>query len=111
MEDVEQAFHGSEASRCRAGASGDPALAALHEELASYPGAANGTESGLADTGIVTPLHLLHDGTELAFVSTYTTFETPTDVTVSELAIESFFPANAGTARYLRDRAPASSDH
>jgi len=37
--------------------------------------------------------------------STIATFGTPLDITVAELAIESFFPADAGTAAVLRERA------
>jgi hypothetical protein len=54
---------------------------------------------------IAVPLRLRVDGDELAFISTATTFGTATDVTVSELAIESFFPADAATARALDQRA------
>jgi hypothetical protein len=42
------------------------------------------------------------DDTELRFLSTRTTFATAVDVTVSELAIESFFPADAQTAEAIR---------
>jgi hypothetical protein len=38
----------------------------------------------------------------LAFFSTTTVFGTPVDVTLSELAVEAFFPANAATAAALR---------
>ena len=38
---------------------------------------------------------------ELSFISTYTTFGTAVDVTVSELSIEAFFPADEVTARAL----------
>ena len=47
------------------------------------------------------PLRLRTDDGELAFISTATTFGTATDVTVSELAIESFFPADDVTGRAL----------
>jgi hypothetical protein len=50
------------------------------------------------------PLRLDVDGEELAFISTATTFGTATDVTVSELAIESFFPADERTAKALERR-------
>jgi hypothetical protein len=50
------------------------------------------------------PLRLRVEGDELAFISTATTFGTATDVTVSELAIESFFPAEVATARALEAR-------
>jgi len=53
--------------------------------------------------GIAVPLRLrAPGGGELAFLSTITTFGTATDVTVAELAIESFFPADAATVAALR---------
>src|SRR3954463_3895226 len=85
--------------------SGDPALFALHEELATYPGGEGGHAPGLEAGAIAVPLPLRVDGDELAFISTATTFGTATDVTVSELAIESFFPADAATSRALEQRA------
>jgi len=49
-------------------------------------------------------LHLAtEDGGELAFFSTVTTFGTAADVTVSELSVEAFFPADAATAQALRN--------
>jgi hypothetical protein len=42
------------------------------------------------------------DGGELAFFSTITTFGTAADITVSELSVEAFFPADAETAERLR---------
>ena len=51
-------------------------------------------------------LHLAAPGGgELAFFSTITTFGTPSDITVSELSVEAFFPADDETARRLRDAA------
>ena len=38
----------------------------------------------------------------LSFFSTTTVFGTPLDITLSELAIESFFPADAATAEIMR---------
>jgi len=83
-------------------ASGDPALSVLHEELASYPGgeSADGLDPGFAD--IAVPLRLRHRGDELAFISTKTSFATAVDVTVAELSIESFFPADEQTAEAMR---------
>ena len=81
--------------------SGDPALFALHEELAGYPGGDGGHVPDLEAGAIAVPLRLRTDDGELAFISTATTFGTATDVTVSELAIESFFPADDATARAL----------
>lgn len=49
------------------------------------------------------PLRLAHDGAELRFISTITAFGTAVDITVSELSIESFFPADERTAAFLRN--------
>ena len=53
------------------------------------------------------PLRLRSPAGELSFVSTLATFGTALDVTLAELAIESFFPADAATAAYLRRQADA----
>lgn len=88
---------------------GDDEIADLIEELASYPApgpdGADGAErppSGLAGELVVTLRLRLPEGGELRFFSTVTTFGTAIDITVSELAIESFFPADAETAMALR---------
>ena len=84
-------------------ASGDPALFALHEELASYPGGGGGHTVDLEAGSIAVPLRMRGaEDQELAFISTATTFGTAVDVTVSELSIESFFPADDATARALQ---------
>lgn len=81
----------------------DPVLEALHAELKAYPappaavGAAHGDDYG----GVVVPLKLTTDQGVLAFISTMTVFGTPVDVTLSELALETFFPADDFTARAL----------
>jgi transcriptional regulator with XRE-family HTH domain len=84
--------------------SGDPALFALHEELAALPGAQPGLAASLELSEIAVPLLLSVEGSELAFISTATSFGTAIEVTVSELAIESFFPADEATASFLRAR-------
>jgi transcriptional regulator with XRE-family HTH domain len=84
-------------------ASGDPALTVLHEELATY---ADGEDGPSLDPGfgdIAVPLRLRHGETELAFISTKTTFGTAVDVTVAELSIESLFPADPQTAQAMHD--------
>src|SRR5215218_8915539 len=83
-------------------ASGDPALAALHEELAAYPCDEPAYSPDLEAGAIAVPLRLRHEGGELSFISTVTTFGTALDVTVAELSIESFFPADEATAAFLR---------
>jgi transcriptional regulator with XRE-family HTH domain len=84
--------------------SGDPALAALHDELAAFPGGDGSRAPDLAAGEIATPLRIRHGDAELSFISTYTTFGTAVDVTVSELSIEAFFPADEATAGALRNR-------
>jgi transcriptional regulator with XRE-family HTH domain len=86
---------------------GDSRLLELYEELASYPGVElEPRHADLEAAAIVLPLRLLDpdgDG-ELAFFSTLSTFGTAADITLSELAIEAFYPANAHTAmRLLRE--------
>lgn len=83
----------------------DRRLEGLREELAAYPVMA-GLEprrSGRAATpAIVVPFELASEDGVLSFISTTTVFGTANDVTVEELAIESFFPADADTAEAMR---------
>jgi transcriptional regulator with XRE-family HTH domain len=84
----------------------DPALAALERELRAYPCTQPVPASDLPEAdAVVFPLRIRHGDRELAFFSTVTTFGTPLDVTVAELAIEAFFPADAHTARVLHAQA------
>jgi len=84
-------------------ASGDPALGVLYEELAAYPGGRRAPSPDLTASDVAVPLRLRDgDGGELAFISTITTFGTAVDVTVSELSVEAFFPADEATAGKLR---------
>lgn len=85
---------------------GDPALAALHEELSALPGGGPAPSIDLDAGAIAVPLRLRAGDRELAFISTVTTFGTAIDITVSELSIESFFPADEATAAALRALAP-----
>jgi transcriptional regulator with XRE-family HTH domain len=84
--------------------SGDDGLAALYDELRRYPGVA--ASSTAADTAslLFVPFVLRVPDGELSFFSTLATFGTALDITVSELAIESFFPADKATESALRAR-------
>lgn len=82
-------------------ASADPDLANLLVELTAYPGGASG-RSAEDWSGIAVPLQLRTPAGVLSFLSTTTIFGTPVDVTLSEIAIESFFPADEATAKVLR---------
>ncbi|WP_408182822.1 helix-turn-helix domain-containing protein [Paraburkholderia sp. RL17-381-BIF-C] len=86
--------------------SGDDTLSALRDELAAYPAppGADATEhDNTAVNQIAVPLRLRTPIGVLSFFSTTTVFGTPVDVTLSELAIEAFFPADPRTATALRD--------
>jgi len=88
----------------------DPVLADLLRELSTYPvnntlaaiDAAPPTDHG----GVLVPLELVTDAGLLSFISTTTVFGTPRDITLSELALEAFFPANAETAEIVRRLSP-----
>ncbi|MFC9841768.1 helix-turn-helix domain-containing protein [Streptomyces sp. NPDC060223] len=79
-------------------------LRALYEEVAAYPVPDPGREDELFDAVpcFALPMRIEHDGRVLSFVSSISTFNTPMDVTVSELAIETFLPADPATAKYLQ---------
>lgn len=96
--------------------SGDGVLAALAEELAAYPkpsaepaakrhGTSEASDALAHATDIVVPLILRTEWGVLSFFSTTTVFGTPVDITLSELALEAFFPADAETADALRAHA------
>lgn len=81
-------------------ATGDPVLQALQAELAAYP---TPDHDDAPDPGwVVVPLRIRTELGDLSFLSTTTVFGTPVEVTLSELAIESFFPADAATGQILR---------
>jgi transcriptional regulator with XRE-family HTH domain len=81
---------------------GDAALAALYEEVSGYPGPPHAESHHSAGGEVFVPLVFRAADRELRFFSTVATFGTAVDITMSELAIESFFPADASTAEALR---------
>ena len=96
-------------------ASDDDTLRALEEELAAYPAPGDAvqgpTSAGDAmqapvpcggEPALVVPLVVDTALGQLSFISTTTVFGTPVDVTLAELALESFFPADAATTAALR---------
>lgn len=90
--------------------SGDPTLRELLDELDEYPISPENERGAATDTdyaGVAVPLRLAAGGEVLSFLSTTTVFGTPVDVTLSELALESFFPADATTADALNRIAQA----
>ncbi len=87
--------------RRQAAASSSTELDALLKELASYP--VEDAHPEAQSNAIVVPLRLRTPGGVLSFISTTTVFGTPLEITLAELALESFFPADAATAEALRD--------
>jgi transcriptional regulator with XRE-family HTH domain len=81
----------------------DPDLESLYEELVAYPGVT--TEDDPANVPNPSNVMLIHelrlDDTQLALFSTVTTFGTARDLTLAELTIEAFYPANPQTAEAL----------
>ena len=80
--------------RCQPGA-----FRRVAEELAGYPG---GTPRPAAPTDVVLPLRLATPAGELSFFSITAHVGTAADVTVEELTVEAFYPADEATARALR---------
>jgi hypothetical protein len=84
----------------------DPRVYELYKELREYP-----CDQPVPDVeipgpgGIVVPLRIRYQDRELAFFSMVATFGTPLDITVAELVIESFFPADEATRLFLHERA------
>ncbi|MDQ3811431.1 MAG: helix-turn-helix transcriptional regulator [Chloroflexota bacterium] len=83
----------------------DAALVRLYDEVRGYGGAASAAQLEIPGPGeVVAPLRFRGRDQELVFFSTVAAFGTPLDVTVAELAIELFFPADSATAEALRRR-------
>lgn len=83
----------------------DAFLMELYQELKSYPKPESSRAASPAKeidySGFAIPLQMMTEEGELSFISTVTIFGTPIDITVSELAIETFFPADEKTAEMM----------
>ncbi|MEV4680815.1 helix-turn-helix domain-containing protein [Streptomyces kurssanovii] len=94
------------------------ALRAVYDEVAAYPlleagdDAHTGPREDESEAGetpfpyFALPLRIEHEGHVLSFVSSISTFNTPMDVTVAELAIETLLPADPATVKYLQSLTP-----
>src|SRR5205807_3365170 len=85
-------------------ATADPELLKLYQELKAYPMPAR--SGPLSSDNVAIPFKLWLGGDVLSFISTTMIFGTPVDITLSELALETFFPADDLTARRMREMAP-----
>jgi MmyB-like transcription regulator ligand binding domain len=81
-------------------ATADPELIKLYQDLKAFPIPAR--SGPLPADHIAIPFKLRHDGEVLSFFSTTMVFGTPVDITLSELALETFFPADDVTAERMR---------
>ncbi|OBK17419.1 transcriptional regulator [Mycobacterium sp. 1165196.3] len=84
---------------------GDPGLAALDKEVRDYPGVAAAAEARRTpeSASLLIPFILdVGGGRRLSMFTTLTTFGTPLEVTLAELAVELFYPADTETADLLR---------
>jgi transcriptional regulator with XRE-family HTH domain len=104
---AEWAAHLIERLRRQNDAVHDPMLAELERELSSYPVGPRHPRP-TDPNAVAYPLKLRHGSEVLSFISTTTVFGTPLDVTLSEIAIESFFPADDPTRDALRHAAGES---
>ncbi|MGI5379403.1 helix-turn-helix domain-containing protein [Streptomyces sp. CA-251387] len=83
-------------------------LRRLYEEVAAYPVPEETTTAEPAEDVpyFALPLQIEHEGRVLSFISSISTFNTPMDVTVAELAIETLLPADPATVKYLQSLMP-----
>jgi hypothetical protein len=103
--------HIFERLRQQISATGDTVLASLLDELRGYPvpEGADATHLEGEHLGVVMPFKFRTGQGVLSFISTTTVFGTPVDVTLQEMALETFFPADEFTAQALRQLAATSS--
>ncbi|UIR21392.1 helix-turn-helix transcriptional regulator [Streptomyces spinosirectus] len=78
-------------------------LRALYEEVAAYPVPETAADEEPPEPVpyFALPMQIEHEGRVLSFISSISTFNTPMDVTVAELAIETLLPADPATVKYL----------
>ncbi|MGW1886844.1 helix-turn-helix domain-containing protein [Streptomyces sp. NPDC001970] len=87
-------------------------LRRLYEEVAGYPVREPGEDTAEREGDaapypyFALPLRIEHHGVVLSFLSSISTFNTPLDITVAELAIETFLPADPATVKYLQSLTP-----
>ncbi len=91
-------------------ASADPRLVELLHALEALPTPAQDAAAPppSQSPSFAVPLQLRTEAGVLSFISTTTVFGTPVDITLAELALETFFPADAATAAALRQLADSA---
>ncbi len=101
---VQWRSHLFERLRQQIAATSDPVLVDLLEELKAYPAPESTASPHLEGehAGVVMPFKFRTPAGVLSFISTTTIFGTPVDVTLQELAMETFFPADDFTRQALQ---------
>ena len=94
----------------------DPTLIAIRQEIHGYPNIVElrarlnwATPTDPPD--LLVPFQLKIEGVELSMFTTLTTFGTPRNITLDELAVELFFPSDPATATWFTDQAALSRSH
>lgn len=88
--------------RHQIGVTGDLVLVDLLRELEGYPVGQDAAAMDHRETELMVPLRLDFGGSTLSLLSTTMVFGAPLDVTLSELALETFFPADGDSAALLQ---------
>src|SRR5215471_16487558 len=81
-------------------ATADPQLLKLYDDLRAFKIPAR--SAPITTDGVAIPFKMRYEGEVLSFISTTMVFGTPVDITLSELALETFFPADELTAARMR---------
>ena len=89
----------------------DPGVIALLEELMTYPEPPASDRRPQDLGGVAVPFQLLTDGQVLSFYGTTTVFGTASDITLAELTLETFVPADAVTSQALQGAHAARQGH
>lgn len=89
----------------------DPGLIEIENEVTAYPNIVDvrtrvDWTTPTATTELLIPYRLQANGVELSMFTTLTTFGTPRDITLDELAVELFFPNDTATATHFHRPAP-----
>jgi transcriptional regulator with XRE-family HTH domain len=94
--------HLLERPKAQAAITGDAGLIDLLAEVGSYPAPPAPDRRPEDYGGVAVPFRLMTDAGVLSFLSTTTVFGAAVDITLSELSLETFFPADEATARAIR---------
>ena len=98
----------SRAKRDLAALKDDPASVALLAELGEYAGRVDAPAHGAVRAAdLLLPVHIRKGDLDVRLFSTIMTLGTPQDVTLQELRIETFFPADGASEAALRATIPS----